>query len=69
MDSSVVTNTVFAFLVRNVEFDYSMPQVIGLVAVTVGACALMVWDMRRSKKADSGSSKSAEQANQESRVA
>ena len=65
---SVAISTVFAFLVQNLEFDYSIPQVMGLLAVTVGACTLMVWDIRRSKKADSGSSRSAQHASRESRV-
>ena len=65
MDSSFAISTVFAFLVRNVEFDYSVPEVGVLLAITAGAFLLMVWDIRRSKKADTG----AQQASRDSRVA
>ena len=69
MDSSAAINTVFAFVVRNLEFDYSVPEVVVLLAITAGAFLLMVWDVRRSTKADPGPAQSAQQASRDSRVA
>jgi hypothetical protein len=69
MDCSVAISTVFAFLVRNLEFDYSFPKVVALLAITAGGWILTLWDIRRSKKADPGSSQSAQKASRESRVA
>ena len=69
MDFSIATNTVFAFLVRNLEFDFSLPKAVAFLAVTVGACSLMFWDMRRSKRADPGPLQPAQQADRDSRVA
>lgn len=69
MDSSVATSTIFAFLVRNLEFDYSVPEVVVLLTITAGAFLLMVWDIRRSKKVDPNPLQSAQKASRDSRVA
>jgi len=69
MDSFAAVNTIFAFLVRNLELDYSVPKVVGLLAITAGAFLLMFWDIRRSKKTDPGRARSAQVASRDSRVA
>jgi hypothetical protein len=55
MPSTAAIDTVFAFFVRNLQFEVSYPVAVAFIVVCAAAWILTVMDIRGSSKQEAGS--------------